>query len=186
IQVRGHTLLWHRTAPSWMFAGDQTNPANYRATVQQNLRTYITAVMQHFPNVYAWDVVNEVATDEQNANNPYRTDSPWYIAYSVGGMNGADYVVDAFTIAGQVRAQMGRPNMRLMLNDYNTELPGKRVNVMRIVQDVINGSAPLERAGPQFHLQIGADVSQVSAALIAVEALGLVNHVTELDVSIYA
>ena len=49
--------------------------------------------------MYAWDVVNEVASDTQNAANPYRTDSLWYAAYSVGGMNGRDYVRDAFMFA---------------------------------------------------------------------------------------
>jgi hypothetical protein len=107
------------TAPTWFFVGDINNPVNYRVTLQQHLRTYITAVMQHFPNVYAWDVVNEVATDTPNATNPYRTDSPWYIAYSNGGGNGADYVRDAFQIAADVRASMGKNsgNMKLMLND---------------------------------------------------------------------
>ena len=179
IQVRGHTLLWHQTTPSWMVTGD-------RAAIQQNLRTYITQVMQHFPNVYAWDVVNEVASDTPNAANPYRTNSPWYQAYSQTG-DGRDYVVDAFMIAGQVRAQMGRPQMRLMLNDYNTELPGKRANVIAILRDVINAGAPIDGVGHQFHLQLGSDVAQVTAAFAAVEAVSstLVNHVTELDVSIY-
>ncbi len=42
-------------------------------------------------------------------------------------------------------------------------------------------------SGHQFHLQLNADVTQVTAAFQAVEALSttLVNHVTELDVSIY-
>jgi endo-1,4-beta-xylanase len=187
LQVRGHTLLWHQTVPTWMIVGDLNNPANYRATLQQHLRTYITAVMQHFPNVYAWDVVNEVATDTPNAANPYRTDSIWYGAYANGGMNGRDYVVDAFTIAGQVRAAIGKPGIKLMLNDYNTEIPGKRANVLKIVQDVINAGAPIDGVGHQFHLNLNADVSQVTAALVAVENLSstLVNHVTELDVSIY-
>ncbi len=181
IRVRGHTLLWHQTTPTWMVSGS-------RIQVQQNLRTYITAVMQHFPNVYAWDVVNEVASDTPNAANPYRTASPWYQAYSQAGAEGRDYVVDAFMIAGQVRAQMGRPNIRLMLNDYNTELPGKRANVLAIVRDVIDAGAPIDGVGHQFHLQVGADVAQVTAALQAVEAASstLENHVTELDVSIYA
>ena len=189
IQVRGHTLLWHQTAPTWMFTGNLANAANYRATVQQNLRTYITAVMNHFPNVYAWDVVNEVATDEANAANPYRTDSLWYAAYANGGLSGKDYVVDAFTIAGQVRAALGKNsgNLKLMLNDYNTEIPGKRANVLKIVQDVINAGAPIDGVGHQFHLNLNADVTQVTAAFAAVEALSttLTNHVTELDVSIY-
>ena len=80
--------------------------------------------------------------------------------------------------------------MKLMLNDYNTELAGKRANVLRIVQDVMNAGtgADIDGVGHQFHLQLNADVTQVTAALVAVEGLGgnLVNHVTELDVSIYA
>jgi len=186
LQLRGHTLLWHQTAPTWMFIGPINDPANYRIAVQQNLRTYIDAVMRHFPNVYAWDVVNEVASDTPNDPNPYRTASLWYQAYANGGLSGKDYVVDAFMIAGQVRASMGKPGIKLMLNDYNTELPGKRANVMNIVQDIINAGAPIDGVGHQFHLQLGANVAEVTNALAAVDALGLINHVTELDVSIYA
>lgn len=190
IQLRGHTLLWHRTVPSWMLAGDRGNPATYRSTIQQNLRNYIFAVIPHFPNVYAWDVVNEVASDTQNAANPYRTDSPWYEAYSVGGLNGSDYVRDAFTFANQARTSIGKTtaNMRLMLNDYNTELPGKRANVIQIVRDLVNGGYAIDGVGHQFHLQLNANVADVTAAFVAVEGVSstLVNHVTELDVSIYA
>lgn len=189
ILVRGHTLVWHQTAPSWFFAGDTSNPANYRIAVQQRLCQYIDAVMRHFPQIYAWDVVNEVASDTQNAANPYRTNSPWYQAYAVGG-NGGDYVADAFTCAAQTRALMGKNsgNLKLMLNDYNTELPGKRANVMQIVQSLVTAGVPIDGVGHQFHLQIDADVSQVTAAFQAVEAISstMVNHVTELDVSLYA
>jgi len=189
LQLRGHTLLWHQTIPSWMLAGPINQPANYRATIQQNLRTYIFAVIRHFPTVYAWDVVNEVASDTQNSSNPYRTDSPWYQAYSVGGLDGSDYVRDAFTFANQARMSIGKnsSNMKLMLNDYNTELPGKRANVIQIVRDLVNGGYPIDGVGHQFHLQLNANVADVTAALVAVENVSstLVNHVTELDVSIY-
>ena len=191
VGLRCHTLLWHQTAPSWFFAGDTSSPVNYRATVQQRLRDYIRTVMAHWPDCYAWDVVNEVATDTPNATNPYRTDSPWYIAYSAGGADGSEYVRDAFLYATQARAAMGRSdsNLKLMLNDYNTEVAGKRANVLRIVQDVMNAGtgADIDGVGHQFHLALNADVAQVTAALTAVEDLGanLVNHVTELDVSIY-
>jgi endo-1,4-beta-xylanase len=190
IQVRGHTLLWHRTAPSWFFAGDQSNPANYRATVRQRLCDYIEDVVAHFPEVYAWDVVNEVASDTPNAANPYRTDSPWYIAYGAGGGDPTEYVRDAFLCANQARAAIGRTisDMKLMLNDYNTELPGKRANVLAIVQSLVDAGIPIDGVGHQFHLQLNADVTQITAALVAVENINsmMVNHVTELDVSIYA
>jgi len=187
--LRGHTLLWHGSAPDWFFAGDRSIPANYRGSVQQRLCNYIDNVMRHFPNVYAWDVVNEVATDTANATNPYRTNSPWYDAYSVGGLNGGDYVKDAFTCAAATRAAIGRTSvdMKLMINDYNTELAGKRANVIAIVRDLQMAGVPIDGVGHQFHLQLGADVTEVTNAFVAVEGLpgNLVNHVTELDVSIY-
>jgi len=158
--------------------------------VQQRLCQYMDAVVRRYPQIYAWDVVNEVASDTQNAANPYRTDSPWYQAYAAGGNDGSQYVRDAFTCANQARLSIGRnsADMKLMLNDYNTELPGKRANVMQIVQSLVNAGVPIDGVGHQFHLQLNADVSQVTAALQAVEAISstLVNHVTELDVSIYA
>jgi endo-1,4-beta-xylanase len=190
IRLRGHTLLWHQTIPAWMLDGPLGQTANYRATIQQHLRDYIHAVVARYPEVYAWDVVNEVASDTQNAANPYRTDSLWWAAYSHGGLNGSDYVRDAFTFANEARTMAGKTSatMKLMLNDYNTELPGKRANVMQIVQALVNEGVPIDGVGHQFHLQLGADVTQVTAALTAVETISstLVNHVTELDVSIYA
>jgi endo-1,4-beta-xylanase len=187
MQVRGHTLVWHQTAPSWFFAGDQTVSANYRALVRNRLRQYILDVVAHFPDVYAWDVVNEAASD---GGGTYRTNSPWYSAYSVGGLDGSEYVRDAFQFAAEARTAIGRTSatMKLMLNDYNTELPGKRANVLAIVEDIQSAGIPIDGVGHQFHLQLSADIAQVTAALTAVEALpgNLVNHVTELDVSIYS
>lgn len=190
MRVRGHTLLWHATAPAWFFSADTSDPAAYRVETRRRLCQYISTVIARYPDIYAWDVVNEVATDEPFAANPYRTNSPWYQAYSVGGMTGAEYVRDAFLCADEARSDAGRnsSNMKLMLNDYNTELAGKRDNILRIVQSLINAGVPIDGVGHQFHLQINADVAQVTAALQAVENLnsGLVNHVTELDVSLYA
>src|SRR5688572_4331618 len=190
MQLRGHTLLWHQSVPTWFFAGAPVvDPVSYRINVQQRLRDYIYAVVQHFPNVYAWDVVNEVASDTPFDPNPFRTNSPWYLAYGVGGGDPREYVRDAFQFAAEARNLVGRnsSNMKLMLNDYNTELAGKRANVIAIVQDIIDAGIPIDGVGHQFHLQLNADVTQVTAAFQAVEALSttLVNHVTELDVSIY-
>jgi endo-1,4-beta-xylanase len=98
--------------------------------------------------------------------------------------------VDAFVFATEARTLANRDetNMQLMLNDYNTELPGKRNNIIRIIQDIqASGTiADIDGVGHQFHLQIGTNVDEVTAAFEAVEALSLINHVTELDVSIYA
>jgi endo-1,4-beta-xylanase len=190
IEVRAHTLLWHQTVPTWLIQGNKSTPDNYRADVQQHMRDYINMVMEHFPNVYAWDVVNEAASDNASSADGFRTDSPWYQAYSFGGKDGREYVRDAFYFATLKRTAMNRVNdMALMLNDYNTELPGKRANVIKVVQYIMADSPRgtlIDGVGHQFHLQVGADATEVTAAFQAVEVLGLINHVTELDVSLYA
>ena len=73
-----------------------------------------------------------------------------------------DYVRDAFMFANQARTSIGKnsANMKLMLNDYNTELPGKRANVIQIVQELVNAGVPIDGVGHQFHLQLDADVAR--------------------------
>jgi len=81
-----------------------------------------------------------LASDTPFDANPFRTNSVWYLAYGVGGGDPREYVRDAFLFATQARDSVGKnsSNMKLMLNDYNTELAGKRDNVLRIVQYVMN------------------------------------------------
>ena len=159
--------------------------------MQQHLRDYIFAVVQHFPNVYAWDVVNEVASDTPNAANPYRTDSPWYIAYSVGGLDGSDYVRDAFTVR-QPGAHVDRQDQRqheAHVERLQHRAAGKRANVIQIVQRPHQRRhAPSTASATSSTCSSTPTSTQVTAALAAVEGVSstLVNHVTELDVSIYA
>jgi endo-1,4-beta-xylanase len=178
--VRGHTLLWHTAAPDWFFAGPKdTDPVGYRNLVRQRLENYITAVVTHFKgDVYAWDVVNEVASDA--SGSIYRTDSPWYQAFSVGGGDGAEYIEIAFRAA-----RAADPDALLFINDYNTELTQKRANLLAIVDDLIGKSVPIDGVGHQLHLSLDANTQAVSDALTAVEQRNLINQVTELDISIY-
>ncbi len=180
IAVRGHALVWHQITPDWFFAGDTRDPASYHADVKRRLETYVRDVVTHFKGkVYAWDVVNEVAGDEPG--QIYRTNSNWYQAYSIGG-NGADYIEDAFRAA-----RAADPDVKLFINDYATDNPAKRANLLAIVRDLMDKGVPLDGVGHQFHLTMAVPATNVDAALTAVEQLNpaLINQVTELDLSIY-
>jgi endo-1,4-beta-xylanase len=175
MRVRGHTLLWHKTAPDWFFAGDRTDLQAYRALVRKRLETYVTDVVTHFRRkVYAWDVVNEVASD-QDGGSIYRESSPWYQAL------GPDYIEYAFRAA-----RRADPYVALFINDYDTEESPKRARLLAIVRDLQRKGVPIDGVGHQLHLQYRASSKDVEAALRDVEALGLINHITELDVSVYA
>jgi endo-1,4-beta-xylanase len=174
IRVRGHTLVWHKTAPDWFFAGDRSDPQAYRALVRKRLETYITDVVTHFRRkVYAWDVVNEVASDHEGSI--YREDSPWLQAL------GPDYIEYAFRAA-----RRADPNVQLFINEYDTENAPKRERLLTIVRDLQRKGVPIDGVGHQLHLKYTESAADVEAALRDVEGLGLINHVTELDVSLYA
>jgi endo-1,4-beta-xylanase len=195
IKVRGHTLLWYYVTPQWFFKGCNTDPAGCLPNVRVRLHDYIHNVVTHFGGkLYAWDVVNEVVNPDPSSAFAYRTNDPWYQVYLNAKNAGAnvepwDYIEDAFRYADEARTAAGltSADLALMINEYNTELPGKRANLVKIIQDLRNKGVPLDGVGHQMHLRIDANVADVTAALVAIENLGgLVSQVTELDVNVYA
>jgi endo-1,4-beta-xylanase len=193
LKMRGHALLWYFVTPQWFFAGCDADPAGCLPDVRLRLRNYIHAVMAHVgSDVYAWDVVNEVVNPDPSSTTAYRTGS-WYQVYLNAKNAGAnvepyDYIEDAFRYAAEERTNLGLDSskLKLMINEYGTEVPGKRAHLVQIINDLRNKGVPLDGVGHQFHLRIDANVAAVTQALVDIEALGgLVNHVTELDVNVY-
>ena len=173
IGVRGHNLVWHQTAPDWFFAGDTSDKAAYQAKVRRRLETYVHDVVTHFKGkVYCWDVINECTSD--SASDVYRQ-SPWFKAL------GPDYIVYALKAA-----RAADPDAALFINDYDTEHDEKRGRLLQIVRTARAAGAPLDGVGHQMHINtLSPSPAMVHRALTDVEGLGLINHVTELDVSIY-
>jgi len=170
IQLRGHTLLWHRQTPDYFFQGTQ-------AEIRARLEKYVTDIVTHFKGkVYAWDVVNEVISDEEGGTAPYRN-SNWFQA-----AGGADYIDWAFQAA-----RAADPDALLFINDYSTEFSGKRGRLLDVVKDLQDRGIPIDGIGHQMHLQEATTSSSVLAAIDDVDSqfMGLVNHITELDISIY-
>ena len=88
IQLRGHTLLWHQSAPDWFFAGDQQQPG------QLPHQCAAAAAHLHLRRGSALSRHLRLGRGQRSGHrraepcDPYRTNSPWYIAYSVGGQDG--------------------------------------------------------------------------------------------------
>ena len=179
IAVRGHTLVWHfqsgdwKEAPDWFFAGARDDP-HYHEIVAQRLRRYVTDVVTHFRGkVYAWDVVNEVISD--NPNQIYREDSPWFRAL------GKDYIAIAFRAA-----HAADPDVKLYINEYDTDEPAKRAKLLSVVRELRAEGVPIDGVGHQMHISVNwPPLANIKQAFDDVAALGLENQVTELDVSLY-
>ncbi len=172
IAVRGHALVWHVTAPDWMLSGTPDE-------VKTKLQTYIADVVTRYRGrIYAWDVVNEVITDDDSAADPYRRSNWW----AASGGN-ADYIDWAFEAA-----RTADPGCRLHINDYSTEFAGKRRRLIEVVRDLQNRNIPVDGLGHQMHINVGSTAQQVFDAVddIENEFMGLEQHITELDISVYS
>jgi len=182
LAVHGHTLVWHRSTPDWFFEDADGRPLTSapedQALLLDRLRTHTQAIAAHLAERYgadnpvtSWDVVNE-AIDPEQPDGLRR--SRWYEVL------GPDYVAEAFRIA---RDAFG-PDVALYLNDYDTDAPGRRRALVRLVADLQTQGVPVDGVGHQMHASLTTDVDQVAATFDAVGALGVQQAVTELDVAI--
>ncbi|WP_341676900.1 endo-1,4-beta-xylanase [Niveibacterium sp. SC-1] len=179
IKVRGHALVWHQQAADWMFYGSGPNGDATREELTERLRTYIHDVVGHFKGrVWAWDVVNEAfVPDESVAQEGGWRKSHWY------RILGPDYIALAFQFAHEAD-----PEALLFYNDYGTESPRKRTLILALIRDLQKRGVPIHGIGHQSHYTIAqpADFGGLETTIEDVGALGLTNHITELDISLNA
>lgn len=178
MKVRGHTLVWHQQAPAWLFndasGAPMTPTPENKALLLQRLETHIRTVLTHFgPDVYAWDVVNEVI-DPAQIDGSRR--SRWF------EITGTEYIERAFRVAREAA-----PHALLYINDFSTTDEPKRTFLLNLVRDLQSRGVPIDGIGHQMHNNI--EYPSAAATLETINkftALGLDNQITELDVSIYS
>jgi len=187
--VRGHTLVWHRQTPAWMFVDDAGLPATPEV-LRERMQAHITNVVDHFKGrVDAWDVVNEAMNDDgtfrTGAEEREDQQSRWH------EILGESYIADAFRFAHEAD-----PDARLFYNDYYNYLPEKQQGIYDLLASLLADGVPVHGVGLQGHINIEPSpdpehqsyhqtVENLEAAIELYESLGLEIHVTELDMSIY-
>ena len=129
--------------------------------------------------VVGWDVVNEVISDNDTDDGMRRSD--WYKYL------GEEFVDRAFEYAEQyvngVYLAPGADRIALFINDYNSELLSKQDRYHRLVTDLIERDVPIDGVGHQFHVSLSLPVSFLEGALERFSGLGLLQAVTEFDVT---
>jgi endo-1,4-beta-xylanase len=174
IKMRGHTLCWHAQTGAWMFVDSMGNPASKELALKR-LKDHITTVVSHYKGrVYAWDVLNEVITDNDTAKSPYRQ-TPWL------KLIGEEYIGKIFQWAHEAD-----PDAILVYNDYNSENPGKRDRIYNLVKKLRDEGVPVHAIGLQGHWSISQPTEQnLRDAIAKYASLGVELQVTELDVTTY-
>jgi len=175
MKVRGHTLVWHSQTPDWIFYVDfDTNgELASRELMLERLDNYICDVFtwadENYPGLfYAWDVVNEAMED-----NGTMRDSLWLQTI------GEDYIEQAFAIARKYAPE----GVLLFYNDYNTFQSTKQNAIIEMLLPVAQ-AGNIDGVGMQAHLYTGEEPDHfVAAAAKYAEELGVIIHITEIDVT---
>jgi endo-1,4-beta-xylanase len=173
----GHTLVWHQQTPAWVFNDANGQPmtatAANKTLLLSRLEAHIRAVAGRYANdLYAWDVVNEVI-DENQSDGMRR--STWFT------ITGLDYIRTAFRVAREVAPK--RQALHQRLQHQRAGQAGQAVRVGPAAEG--RGRADRRRRPPdalQCGLPSAADTDAMIAKFIP---LGVLQEITEMDVSIY-
>jgi endo-1,4-beta-xylanase len=194
MQVRGHTLAWHRQNPKWLTEGKYTS-----GELAEILEKHIKTVVGHYRGkIFAWDVVNEAFDELQRgelrstiwrnqpgigaagsgiaASNPVRSQlaarSP-KPAYS--------YIEQCFRWAHEAD-----PQALLFYNEAEAEVVNPKSDaIYAMVRDFRQRGVPIDGVGLQMHIaNLHADVASISANIKRFTALGVQVHITEMDVAL--
>lgn len=166
MQVKGHTLIWHQSMPSWT---NGLSAEDFRGAVERHIR----AAGEHFRGrVHAWDVVNEAVADDGLSlrNTVY--------LQKLGG----SYIADAFRLA-----RAADPEARLFYNDYSGEgLNAKSNRIYDLLRDLKSQGVPIDGVGLQMHISAATRPfdGDIAANMRRLAALGLTIHISEMDVRV--
>ncbi len=174
MQLRGHTMVWHRNIPEWAFSAIADD---WDAVLTQR----IDSMARRYP-ITTWDVCNEVVADDGRS---WRTDSAWYQA-----AGSIDYVRRSFELA----REKCPPGTGLAYCDFGTEngnwAGAKREKILELLE-MLAADGLVDSFAAQGHINVFDDGYRFDDAgwrdfLGAVAALGLRLDITELDVGNYS
>jgi endo-1,4-beta-xylanase len=173
MRLRGHTLAWHASLPSWVEA--TVNAGN----AERTLVDHITTVCRRYAGrMHSWDVVNEAVNTGDGRADGLRN-SPWLRWLGPG------YIPLAFRTAAAAD-----PSALLAYNDYGLDYADggsdrKRAAVLQLLTSLRRDNVPIHALGIQAHLsgdRTDFDAARLRTFVREAAALGLKVLVTELDV----
>jgi endo-1,4-beta-xylanase len=177
-KLRGHALVWHSQMAPWMLK-DAAGAEVKRDVLVARMERYITDVVTHFKGrVWAWDVVNEAFQFDEGAG--VVTDANGMRLSAWRRIIGPDYIEIAFRAAAKAD-----PAALLFYNDYETQNPKKVAAIVAMVRDFKARGVKIDGVGHQMHCaRLWPRVADVEAAITAIAATGVTQHVTELDIAL--
>ena len=172
MKVRGHTLVWHHQLPAWISA-QEFSPAQLHHLLEEHIRT----VVEHYRGkVFAWDVVNEAFDENGQLRSTIWSDAP-----GIGLGTGT-----AFLEAALRWTNAADPDALLFINEAECETVNRKSDaIYEVVKDLQRRKVPLNGMGLQMHIfDLNPDFDGIAANIHRFAALGLLVHITEMDVAV--
>jgi endo-1,4-beta-xylanase len=185
MKLTGHTLLWHRQAPEWMFEGVTAGDATSLETLKGRLQRHIAAMIERYGDVVDnWDVVNEAISDD--ATKQYRDgteQSRWYELFG-----SEEYIYWAYKFAKDaLEAQApGSSAGKLYYNEYvATTKADKILKLLAWLKD--EKGIQIDGVGFQSHENMTwPSTTDLQTAIDKFKTAGYKVKISELDVTVYA
>lgn len=174
LKALGHTLMWHNQTPNFFWLNKNGSVRSLKE-MRATLKEYIEKTVTHFKGkVYAWDVVNEIISEEGG----YRSDKGWEKYY---GGNGGD--LDELVCLAFETAHKCDPDAELYYNDYNMWRQSKVDGVVRMVKMLQSRGIRIDGVGIQAHWGLNyPSVKDIETTIDRLHELGVKVMITEFDV----
>lgn len=185
MKLTGHTLLWHRQSPDWIFAGVTAGDATSLETLKSRLKAHIETVIDRYADVVDnWDVVNEALSD--TADKQYRDGtegSKWYELFG-----SEEYVYWAYKYAKDALEAKapGSSAGKLYYNEYTATVKiDKILKLLAWLKD--EKGITIDGVGFQSHENMTwPSPSDLQKAIDKLKAAGYKAKISELDVTLYS
>ncbi len=192
LKLRGHVLVWHSQTPIWFFQKNYglTGDTTFVSPDEMNARLewYIKSVLEHVAKwekennngehmIFAWDVVNEAASDNASEANYLRnaSSSNWFAVYK-----DVTFIVNAFRYANKYAPK----DVKLVYNDYGCASTAKNKAICKIIDEIQAApDARIDAVGMQTHIGINDFVETFETAVNNFLAKGINVQITEMDVA---
>ncbi len=152
--------------------------ANVAIKVDEALRTYITNMVSRYKNrINAWDVINEMFTENGEIRNEANSPDPTWFVWS--NYLGRDFGVKAFNYA-----RIADPTADLFINDYNLETSSRKLDsLIKYVAEIRSKGAKVDGIGTQMHIDWNTSMVGIEEMFRKLGATGLKVRITELDIA---
>jgi endo-1,4-beta-xylanase len=176
MKIKGHTFVWHSQLAEWV------KSINDATRMRQVIHNHIDALVQQYPNLYAWDVINEaVWTDNGNDDTGEGTPSMRRTVFH--DTLGENYLDEIFEYARQKA-----PGSKLFYNDYSIDADNPKAEyVYEMIRGMVDRGVPIDGVGLQMHIgppnNSMVSYETVSKNMKRFTDLGLEVVISEMDIN---